>query len=573
MSQRVFIVGWDGATWDLMRPWIAEGRLPNIEQVVKNGASGDLRSTLPPMTFPAWTSFMTGKNPGNHGIYDFTRCKPGTYELEFVNGGQRQAPTFWQLLSEAGRKVISVSVPATFPPEKVNGIMLSGFDAPGLNGANQRLDARAMHPPELCEELNREIGGHPIGSFPMAEINAGQPERAIELICHAVREKATTAKYLMQNKPWDCMMILFGESDGVGHHFWKYCDPDSPLFTDEGGELRESIFKVYKELDDQLAELKELLPEDTTMLMMSDHGFGGVSNCVLYPNCWLNEVDMLKFRGGGAAWKSRMLQALKLRAVMFLPLKVKRLIFRKLSGQVGNLESWVRFGMIDWSNTKAYFEENPYYPAMWINLKGRQPGGIVEPGEEYEKVRTELIEKLEDWTHPETGEKLVLKAYRREEVYHGDALDLAPDIVIHWNEHQGYSYAFKMSSKSKDLRWTEYVDPSESEQMRFFDGKSGTHRDDGIFLAEGDVVRADHQVEGAQIIDMAPTILHLLDVPIPEDMDGKPLTEIFEDGFRAREVQTTSVLSVADSSDDSGLYSEEDQAKISARLKALGYID
>lgn len=573
MSEKVFIIGWDGATWDLMRPWVAEGKLPNIAKIMEAGASGNLRSTLPPMTFPAWTSFMTGKNPGKHGIYDFTRPKPGSYELEFVNGGQRQAPTFWQLLSEAGRRVISISVPGTYPPEKVNGIMLSGFDAPGMDGANQTLDARAMYPPELCEELNRETGGHPIGSFPMADINAGRPQVAIEKILQVVREKARTTKYLMQNKDWDCMMILFGESDGVGHHFWKYCDPDCPLFTEEPSGLRDSIYRVYKELDDQLGEFKEMLPEGTTLLMMSDHGFGGVSNCVLYPNCWLREQQLLDFRGRAARWQTQILEAAKLRAVSFLPLKIKRMVFRLLGSQVGNIESRVRFGMIDWSKTKAYFEENPYYPAMWINVKGRQPGGIVEPGEEYEQLRSDLIVMLEDWRHPDTGEALVLKAYRREEVYQGDCVELAPDIVIHWNEHQNYTYAYKLSSKSKDLKWTEYVDPNEEENLIFFTGKSGRHRDEGIFLAEGDTIGGGIHVDGAKIVDVAPTILHLLDVPIPADMDGRPLMEIMREEFRSREVQTTNEMSMASSSEESSGYSSEDQLKIAARLKALGYID
>ncbi len=516
---------------------------------------------------------MTGNNPGKHGIYDFTRMKKGSYDLEFINGGQRQAPTFWKLLSDAGRRVISISVPATYPPESVNGIMLSGFDAPGLNGENQKLDARAMYPQELWEELDREVGGHPIGSFPSAEINAHRPHVAIDKILQVIREKSRTAKYLMQNKEWDCMMILFGESDGVGHHFWKYCDPNSPLFVEEPDGLRDSIFRVYKELDDQLGELQELMPDDTTLLMMSDHGFGGVSNCVLYPNCWLREEGMLNFKGGQAQWQARALEGLKLRAVSFLPLKIKRLIYRALGGQIGNIESRVRFGMLDWSKTKAYFEENPYYPAMWINVKGRQPGGIVNPGEEYEQLRTELIEKLEDWRHPETGESIVLRAYRREEVYQGATVELAPDIVIHWNEHQNYSYAFKLSSKSRDLKWTEYVDPNKEENLVFFTGKSGSHRDDGIFLAEGQSIAGGVQVEGAQIIDVAPTLLHLLNVAVPEDMDGRVLTEIMTDDLRDREVQTTKQVTAVGSSSGDGQYSSEDQETIAARLRSLGYID
>jgi predicted AlkP superfamily phosphohydrolase/phosphomutase len=524
------------------------------------------------MTFPAWSSFMTGKNPAKHGIYDFTRQKPGTYDLEFVNGGQRRAPTFWKLLSDAGKRVISISVPCTYPPEAINGAMLSGFDAAGLGGSSSKLDARGMYPRELYDELERELGGHPIGSFPINEINQGRAEAAVEKILEVIGRKAATAKYLMQKQDWDCAMILFGESDGAGHHFWKYCDRRSPQFTAEPKSMRDSILRVYQELDRQLGELKGLLPYDTTLLMMSDHGFGGVSNTVLYPNCWLREQNMLTFRGGASRWLSRRLDAVKLRAVAHLPNSVQRFLSRFASAQLGGIEARVRYGIIDWRQTKAYFEENPYYPALRINLRGRQPAGCVEPGAEYEALRTELIRRLEEWRHPKTGELIVEKAYRREEVYEGPCLEEAPDIVVHWATHEEYTYAFRVSSKSKSLSWIEEIDPHRQENMAFFSGKSGSHRDNGIFLAEGPEVSNGMQVEGANIVDVAPTILHLLGVPTPADMDGRALVEIFE-GDAAAPIELGAAASAVAEVDGNASYTEEDKVVISERLRALGYID
>jgi predicted AlkP superfamily phosphohydrolase/phosphomutase len=570
---RVFIVGWDGATFDLIEPWVAEGKLPNIAEVMRGGAHGELRSTLPPMTFTAWSSFMTGKNPAKHGIYDFTRQRPGTYDLEFVNGGERKAVSFWKLLSDAGRKVISISVPCTYPPEKVDGVMLSGFDAAGLGGSSSKLDSRGMYPPSMYDELEEAVGGHPIGSFPVAEINAGEPEAAVKKILDCIRRKAATAKYLVQKYDWDCAMILFGESDGAGHHFWKYCDGRSPQFSYEPASMRDSILRVYQELDRQLGELKQLLPVDTTLLMMSDHGFGGVSTTALFPNCWLREQGLLKFRGGGSRWISRRLDALKHRAVATLPNAVQKFLSRFARKQLGGIEARVRYGIIDWAGTKAYFEENPYYPSLRINLKGRQPAGVVEPGEEYEKLRDELVERLEAWRHPETGEKIVERAYRREEVYSGPCLDEAPDIVVHWSAHKDYTYAFKESSKSKNLAWLEELDANQPENFAFFTGKSGSHRDNGIFLAEGPGVKNGYNVDGANIVDVAPTILHLLGVPVPEDMDGRVLKDILE-GEAAREVAIGAaadeqpVLSAASDAD----YTTDDKAVIAERLRALGYI-
>ena len=572
--QQTFIIGWDGATWDLIKPWVAEGKLPNIAKLINGGVHGPLRSTLPPMTFPAWSSFMTGVNPGKHGIYDFTRQRPGTYEIEFVNGGQRKAPSFWRLLSDAGKKVISVSVPCTFPPEKVNGVMISGFDAPGLGGEGATVDARGMHPPELYSELQTQVGGHPIGAFIVNDINKGQPEKGVERMVDSVRRKAQTVKYLMQSHPWDCCMILFGESDGCGHHFWKHCDPNSPLFQEEPSHLRDSIFRVYEELDKQTGELLELLPPDANLLMMSDHGFGGVSNWVLYPNCWLRERGFLDLRGG--AWRrwSRMVDAVKLMAVSRLPAKVKRGIYRLSRRRVGAIEASVRYSMINWSNTQAYFEENPYYPGLWINLAGRQPAGIVQPGDEYNQLRDRLIEDLENWVHPESGKPIVEKAFRREDVYSGVALSEAPDIVVKWAEHEGYTYAFKLSSKSKDLKWAEAVDPHTKQNLAFFTGKSGSHRDDGIFLAHGPAVKPGGETNKANITDIAPTILHMQGVPVPQEMDGRVLEEIFTDEYVASHqtefTQASASTEPANVQDD---YSNQDEETISERLRSLGYIE
>src|SRR6516162_10734134 len=197
MKPRVFVIGWDGATFDLIRPWVKEGKLPTIAKLMEEGVYGNLRSTLPPMTFPAWTSFMTGKNPGKHGIFDFTRPRAGTYELEFVNGGKRQGKTFWQILSDAGREVVSISLPCTFPPNKVNGVMISGFDAPG-GGPGSHVDARGMYPPEFHDELVKNVGEHPIGASIVKDINAGRPDLAMEEVKQTIRKKAATAKYLVQ---------------------------------------------------------------------------------------------------------------------------------------------------------------------------------------------------------------------------------------------------------------------------------------------------------------------------------------------------------------------------------------
>ncbi len=567
--QRVFMIGWDGATFDLIHPWVAQGKLPHIAALLKAGVHGPLRSTIPPWTFPAWNSFMTGKNPGKHGIFDFLRTRPGSYDLEFVNGSHRREPTFWQLLSRAGRRVISISVPCTFPPEPVNGIMISGFDFPG-EGPGSDVDARGMYPPTLYDELTRHVGRHPIDAPLIRDINRGRFDLVVDRMLETVRRKAATAKYLMRRHPWDCFMILFGESDGAGHQFWKYCDPCSPLYV-PGSGLEDSILRVYEELDRQAGELLALLPADTTVLMMSDHGFGGVSDWVIYPNAWLREAGFLRFHGGGRCLRSRLLEAVKHRAVAHLPAWLQRTLYRGLGRGLGRLEARVRYGMIDWPATEAYFDENPYYPVLRVNLKGRQPGGIVEPGRPYEDVRERLIRALEVWRHPHTGARIVERAYRREEVYSGPCLEQAADVIPKWALCEGYNYAFRLSSKAPPRTWTEQVDPRRPDSQQFFTAKSGSHRDDGIFLARGPAVRVGVTIAGARIIDLAPTILHLLDVPIPDDMDGRVLEEIYTEAPRPA-VQCVAGQDGHAASPADG-YSAEDEAAVEERLRALGYVE
>lgn len=569
MPERVFIIGWDGATFDLIKPWVAEGRLPNIARLMAEGVHGPLRSTLPPWTFPAWSSFMTGTNPGKHGIYDFTRPKRGTYDLEFVNGGRRHGRTFWGILSDAGRHVVSVSLPCTYPPEKVNGVMISGFDAPG-GGPGSHVDAAGMWPPSLYDELMRNVGPHPIGASVVKGINEGRPDLVMAEVAQTIRRKAATAKYLLKNKPWDCFMVLFGESDMLGHQLWKYCDPKSPLFTENPPGMRDSLFGVYKELDDQAGELLKLVPDDATVLVMSDHGFGGVGDWALYPNCWLHERGFLRFRSGASRRAARVLNALKLWAVSAMPAWLRKAAYKLLGRQLGRLESRVRFGMIDWSGTEVYCEENPYYPYFWVNLKGRQPEGVVEPSR-YDEVCERLIRDLEAWRHPDSGEPVVEKAFKRKDVYTGPCTEDAPDVVAKWALHKGYSYAFKLSAKSKALAWTERIDPTKPENLAYYTSKSGSHRDDGIFVARGPSVRARGTAEGLRIIDLAPTILTLLGLSVPVEMDGRVLAELFETPGDAGPARAPAAGAEHAAAADG--YSAEDEEKISERLKALGYVD
>ncbi len=570
---RVLIIGLDGATFDLITPWVKEGRLPNIAKFMEEGSYGPLKSTFPPMTFPAWNSFMTGKNPGKHGIYDFTERIPNTYSIQFINARWRQAKSMWMLLSETGKRVCVLSVPVTYPPEKINGVMISGFDAPGVGA---RADVSSMHPPELYNELLGNVGEYIIASNIIKEIDNNMPERALDVIFNTLNRKAASAKYLLQREQWDCFMILFGESDLVSHHFWRFHDENSPYNEQSSKKCKEAILSVYQRLDEVIGELVSIAGEEATVVLMSDHGFGGSSDKAIFLNRWLESEGLLRFKEGKStdfikAGFNKVLNKVKNTGLKILPSNIKREIFRKRTDIVNRMESMLRFSLIDWSNTKAYSEETPYYPTIWLNLRNREPMGIVENGKGYEEMRQYIIDRLYQWRDNESGERVVKKVYKREEIYKGDHVFKAPDLIIDWSFDKGYAYVSRKSNK-KETQPVKRLNRDEIKRAKF-QNKSGSHRDFGIFLIKGKCTKQRYQVSDAEIIDLAPTIMYLLNIEVPKDMDGKILESAFNvDYLNNHPIRYATAEFSGDDKKQLESYSPDEEEVIRERLRGMGYL-
>ena len=569
---RVLIFGIDGGTFDIILPFVQEGKLPHIQYLMENGSHGYLETTFPPMTFPAWTSYMTGVNPGKHGIFDFTERIPGTYMIRFINAKARKVKTIWRLVSETNKRVGVMAVPVTYPPEEVNGFMISGFDAPGVDALG---DIHSMYPPELLYELKEHVGDYIISSNIIKEIDAGRADLAIDIVLKTIGRKAETAKYLFQKEPWDLFMVLFGESDLVGHHYWKYTDLRSPFHEANGNEkCRKAVEWVYQKIDRTIGEFMELAPSDTTILLMSDHGFGGSGDHILYLNQWLKSEGFLKFKRKS----DRLSEYLSIKPLMFakrygikyLPTKVKQHVFRKRTGIANNMESWLRFSKIDWEQTLAYSEETPYYPTIWLNLKGREPEGIISV-DEREAILERIINALYRWKDPFTDEMVVRTVYRREEIYHGLYVERAPDLIIDYNEPGGFSYLSRPSYTSKDGVVIRKLTKKEMESARF-QSKSGSHRNHGIFIAHGNRIKSGHPLKGVDILDLAPTILHLLGLPVPSEMDGQVIEGCLVGGKIQGEIRKEMDWSVKNSIHVQETYTEEEEEEIRKRLKGMGYI-
>jgi predicted AlkP superfamily phosphohydrolase/phosphomutase len=551
----LLIIGLDGATWDLIDPWMAAGRLPHLERLCRQGLSGPLASTVPPATFPSWSTFMTGVNPGKHGIFDFTRRQLGTYKVQFVNASFRKAPTIWKLLSDAGRRVGVLGVPGTYPPEDVNGCMISGFDTP----VTTRAGASFVSPPTLVP-LVEQMGGFPFADFQEFRVGPRWYRMALDRLLRGIETKTGLAKALLKRQEWDCFLLMFGESDTVAHHFWKFHDARSPVFDPAGAtEFGDAILRVYEALDGAIGTLSGAAPA-ATVLVVSDHGFGGTSRKAVYLNQWLAQLGLQRrYEGAGSRLNGRLKRA----ALQCVPASLQARLFRLQHGRWANwLESRSRFAGIDWTGTRAFSEELNYFPSVWLNLKGREPQGVVERAD-YQAARDDICMAAEGLRDPEHGRPVVRRAWRREELYDGPWTEYAPDVILEFNYDGGYAYRCLPSAAARTSEPVHVLTADECGSGKLV-GMSGSHRPDGMFVLSASDLAWGRR--GAAIADMAPTILRLCAVDPPAGLDGKALlgSPRSRCGTEASDIQAPA---------SENPYDAAEEHEINARLAALGYLE
>ncbi len=549
------VVGLDGATFALIKPWAAAGYLPTLARLMREGAYGELRSTVPPMTGPAWTSFATGTNPGKHRLYDWIARRPGSYEFLPVTARDARAPTIYRLLGERGRRVCVLNVPMTYPPEPVNGLLVSGMPAPSTRNV-------VTHPPELLEEIIQHTGDYILYPDPGQAYSDSGIDAFLKRLYRCTDLRVQTLEYLRGREAWDFTMVVFNGTDTISHALWKFMDQQHPLH-DPGRFARygTAIRDYYATLDGHLANILDTLDEDTTLLVMSDHGFGPLHKFI-HVNNWLIREGLMHIRPGLRPQLKK-----KMFNLGFAPMNVYNALMRLGLGALkrevvrgqgqGLLKAlFLSFSDIDWANTKAYSLGN--VGQIYINVAGREPQGCVRPGAEYDAVCQEIITRLRELRDPRSGEPVVEHIYRREEIYSGDYLEQAPDIVF-------------IPTRMEYFGFGEYEFGSHKIIEPLQRGISGTHRMNGIFMAYGANIRPVGELSGAQITDLAPTILHLMGEPVPAHMDGRVLTELLPAGFRP--VQTVDAKEWEPQPAGEGdALSEEDVEILTGRLRDLGYV-
>ena len=556
---RVLVIGLDAITWDLLRPWTEAGELPNLARLGREGTGAVLMSTIVPGSAPAWSSFKTGKAMGSHGVFQFVQPKPGSYDVQFINGSHVRGKSLWRLLSEAGKRVVVINVPMTFPAEEVNGYLIAGLDAPGSGPG-------FTYPPDLLHTVEPVAGKYVLEPGMWGYISQGRQDEALAKMHESIEQRFQVAQHLMRTEPWDFFMVVFTAPDRVQHFFWKYMDPTHPQH-DAGAPAawRDAILECYHHLDRVVGELRaELQPEDN-VIICSDHGAGPIGDRSFYLNQWLAEKGFLAMHEAGSAGlvaraRQRILSTLRKSGRRFLSRPAKEW----LSRQFPDLRDWVEgrlvFSRIDWSRTQAYALEGE--PLIYINLQGRQPQGVVEP-EQYAAVRQRIIDELQALRDPWEGWPIA-QPRPREEVFPGQALDEAPDILVGLR----HEYTSRMTYTHSGGGALARLSRAELEQQERYNRSSASHRREGVLLADGPAFKRGFELRSPDIFDLAPTILHLFDLPVPEDMDGRVLSECLTE---ARPVRYAATEAAPPPGEEVAL-DEEEAALIRQRLEGLGYL-
>ncbi len=543
--------------------------MPNLAKLMQAGVSGRLDSILPPITPPAWTSFMTGKNPGKHGIFHFVETEHGGYAMNYANATSRRSPTVWKLLNDAGYSVGTMNIPFTYPPEPLNGFQISGMDTPSETSP-------FIHPPELRAELVKHLGEIQLDLRFLGAMSTDERRNQVLAEMKQLDDQWTKAAlYLLENHPQDVMMFVFMSIDTVQHYFWQHMDKDHFIHDPKlASRFGDSVRNVYERLDVATGQIIDRLPAETTVFVVSDHGGGPVVDRTIFLNRYLAQLGLLHYhenatsgirtfgkkilRGGFSLLRSTLSSRQKSRLALLFPKILKK-----------SEMAYTSFTSIDWNRTKAYCSEvlaSP--PSIWINLTGVKPQGTVNPAE-YDTLVDFIIQKLAELKDPRSGKPVINRVYRRNEIFHGPFAHEGADIILDWwSEDSLFSTqpSFPEDTNKPALVIREHR-PSETSEW------GGTHRRDGILITTGPAVKRKAEIENAQLIDIAPTLLHLLDVAVPEDMDGKVLMNLFRPEFLSAHAVRAGAASGTSETDRPGGYTEEESAKVEERLQALGYLE
>ncbi len=537
MTRPIVLIGLDGATFDVLDPLIARGELPTLAGLAARGTRSLLRSVVPPITPAAWSSFMTGKQPGKHGVYDFRIYDPRAYRDAFVTSRALRDATLWQLLTAAGQRVAVVGLPMMYPPPGDCGTIVAGFDSPSVA-------AEFTAPAELRARILARFPDYSLVAVAdPADPSLERDTSFASFVADVERgldQRTAVACDLLADGPWDVFMVHYQDVDALQHAAWRFI-VDGSRHPERATRVR----ATYRRLDARLGELLAAAPRDALVVVLSDHGFGSHTGR-LFPNALLRRLGYLDWHGRRRA---------RLRRTV-----TKQLARLGLARHDAAVEApWgvqVReHGFdsalpLDWRRTRAYVAVAEICGLLYLNIRGREPAGTVSPGPEAEALTEEVRERLLAARDPYDGEPIFARVARGADIYPDDVPGRRPELVL--VPRSGYTIY-------RDLRPRLWVD-----RHRLV---AGTHRDQGILVASGPGVRAGRLDDAPSIVDLAPTILAAAGVPVPDDMDGQVLGELFAEPPAVRYTPAVPARPA-----DAAALSAGEEDEVMRRLRALGYM-
>ncbi len=550
---KLAIIALDGASPDLVKRWADEGHLPNLAELIERGTFGTLLSVIPPVTGAAWGSFLTGVVPGRHGIFEWLSRRVGTYQLGLIDSSSLTCPTLFEWLSTHGLRVGAVGVPLTYPVRPIRGFLVSDLlTPPGKNYA---------YPAELQAELESLLGG-PYPVAPPPWLGWPRAERWLKALHASLSARARAAQHLATRYPWDFFMVHVMETDSVQHQMWHQLDGvERPRYRVR--LAGNPILEIYQLADDLVGQLRKSFDQNTIVWVISDHGFGPLYYN-LHMNTWLLRQGFLKLKKNLPTQLKRLMFAAGVVPENLYPWEERLRLLGWARGD--QAYRWLsRFSLsmrnIDWRKTYAYSYGN--VGQIYLNRRGREPQGIVTEADAH-RVLGELEQALLAWVNPGNGERVVQCVYRKEEAYSPRALDGVPDLVF--LPEEGYS----------PMGLSEFLS---NHMISHPVAHSGWHRKEGLFVGAGGPLRQG-SAKNLKLIDLYPTICELLEVPLPQDIDGRVAEELFDSGRRSRTSWKTGTERKADRTDrlaqgavalsQPSVTSAEEEL-IRERLKGLGY--
>lgn len=531
-SNRLLIIGLDGLCWPLVERLIEAGTVPNLARLRQEGAWGPLTSVVPTQSASAWASFITGQNPARHGVFDFTvRQHDGTHR----HAKPHRAATLWHHLGRRGVRVGVINFPITYPPDPVNGFLVSGMLSPK--------GRTFTYPPELGDEILSSVPGYRLDLE--WQLYKGRERALLRDLAEMTQHRVDAVRYLRDRYDPDCLAVAFIGSDRLQHALWRHLDPTHPTHDPaQAASLAKPLYGFYAILDDAVGHLVAGAGEGTTVFILSDHGFQSA--------VWQFRVNEWLAEQGWLSWQSGRSRLDRLGRRLDTPW-VRHLRRRLVKDISQHFSTFAPGGTVDWSRTKAF---NPWnsQQGVRLNVQDREPRGIVAVGADYERLRDDIHQALVEAAEPRTGRLVVDKVWRREDLYGESYFGAVPDLVF--TLRPGFA-----SSPMQPGLWTETG------------WGSGDHSLEGMFIAWGQGT-ASGRMAGARLIDVAPTALYLLGQAVPGDMDGKVMVNALDPALVAYNpvCREEGSVPLEKAIPEGEALTTEEEAEVRARLRGLGYL-